>query len=55
MARSVGKRLFIIMGLIAIAILVVLFLRPETFEVDDSVHRFGEVEKVVPSRAGALR
>src|SRR5689334_11192363 len=48
LAHEVGKRLFIIIGLIAMALLVVLFLRPQTFEVDDSTHRFGEVEKVVP-------
>jgi hypothetical protein len=50
LAHNVGKRMFIIIGLIAIALLVVLFLRPQTFEVDDSTHRFGEVEKVVPAQ-----
>ena len=55
LAHNVGKRMFIIVALIAIAVLVVLFLRPQTFEVDDRIHRFGEVEKVVPKSADTPR
>ena len=55
LAHNVGKRLVVIIGLIAIALLVVLFLRPQTFEVDDRTHRFGEVDKVVPSSADTPR
>ena len=48
LAYKVGKRIFIATALIVIVILVILFVKPEVFEVDDSPHRFGELEKVVP-------
>jgi uncharacterized membrane protein len=48
LARRVGKRLFIATAVIAIVLLLVLFLKPETFEVDDGPQRFGGVEKAVP-------
>jgi predicted secreted protein len=51
LAHKVAKRIFITTTLIAIVLLLIVFLRPETFEVDDGPHRFGEVEKVVPRSA----
>jgi hypothetical protein len=51
LAHKVGKRMFIATALIAITILVVLFLKPEVFEIDDAPHHFGDAEKVLPRNA----
>src|SRR5262245_1349866 len=48
LAQKVGKRMFITTALIAVAILLILFLKPEVFEFDDGPHRLGDAERAVP-------